>query len=75
MHDYRGRRDAYGYKLHATEECVADELACVAGLVCGKNTLGSRLYNSWLPLPSRPRVARIKSCVRRRRDCSVAISA
>ena len=37
LHDYRGRRDAYGYKLHATEECVADELACVAGLVCGKN--------------------------------------
>jgi coenzyme F420-0:L-glutamate ligase/coenzyme F420-1:gamma-L-glutamate ligase len=39
IHDYRGRRDAYGYKLHATEECVADELACVAGLVCGKNAL------------------------------------
>ncbi len=38
LHDYRGRRDAYGYKMHATEECVADELACVAGLVCGKNT-------------------------------------
>lgn len=38
MHDYRGHRDAYGYKLHATEECVADELACVAGLVCGKNS-------------------------------------
>ena len=37
LHDYRGRRDAYGYKMHATEECVADELACVAGLVCGKN--------------------------------------
>ena len=37
--DYRGRRDAYGYKMHATEECVADELACVAGLVCGKNAL------------------------------------
>ncbi len=37
MHDYRGQSDAYGYKLHATEECVADELACVAGLVCGKN--------------------------------------
>ena len=37
MHDYRGHTDAYGYKLHATEECVADELACVAGLVCGKN--------------------------------------
>lgn len=37
MHDYRGQADAYGYKMHATEECVADELACVAGLVCGKN--------------------------------------
>ena len=35
--DYRGRADAYGYKMHATEEAVADELACVAGLVCGKN--------------------------------------
>jgi F420-0:gamma-glutamyl ligase len=25
--------------MHATEECVADELACMAGLVCGKATL------------------------------------
>jgi coenzyme F420-0:L-glutamate ligase/coenzyme F420-1:gamma-L-glutamate ligase len=39
IHDYRGHRDAYGYKMHSTEECVADELACLAGLVCGKNTL------------------------------------
>jgi coenzyme F420-0:L-glutamate ligase/coenzyme F420-1:gamma-L-glutamate ligase len=39
IHDYRGRRDTYGYKLHSTEECVADELAGVAGLVCGKNAL------------------------------------
>jgi coenzyme F420-0:L-glutamate ligase/coenzyme F420-1:gamma-L-glutamate ligase len=37
LHDYRGRRDVYGYEMHATEECVADELACLAGLVCGKN--------------------------------------
>ena len=37
IHDYRGRADAYGYKMHATEEAVADELACVAGLVCGKD--------------------------------------
>lgn len=37
IHDYRGRADSYGYRLHATEEAVADELACVAGLVCGKN--------------------------------------
>ena len=38
IHDYRGRRDPYGYKMHATEEAVADELASVAGLVCGKDT-------------------------------------
>lgn len=37
MYDYRGQRDAYGYRMHSSEECVADELACVAGLVCGKN--------------------------------------
>ena len=37
MLDYRGKRDPYGYTMHATEEAVADELACVAGLVCGKN--------------------------------------
>ncbi|HEY7354492.1 MAG TPA: coenzyme F420-0:L-glutamate ligase [Terriglobales bacterium] len=34
--DYRGRKDAHGYKLHATAEAVADEIACAAGLVCGK---------------------------------------
>jgi len=37
LHDYRGQRDLYDYEMHATEECVADELACLAGLVCGKN--------------------------------------
>lgn len=36
LHDYRGRRDAHGYTLHASEDAVADELACAAGLVCGK---------------------------------------
>ena len=34
--DYRRRSDPYGYVLHATVEAVADELACAAGLVCGK---------------------------------------
>ena len=34
--DYRGQRDHHGYGLHASVEAVADELACVAGLVCGK---------------------------------------
>lgn len=37
IHNYRGQLDAYGYKLHSTEECVADELASVASLVCEKN--------------------------------------
>ena len=36
LQDYRGRRDPHGYSLHATIEAVADELACAAGLVCGK---------------------------------------
>src|SRR6202795_280013 len=34
--DYRGRRDPHGYSLHATVDAAADELACAAGLVCGK---------------------------------------
>lgn len=34
--DHRGKRDPHGYMLHATAEAVADELACAAGLVCGK---------------------------------------
>jgi len=37
IHDYRGKADMYGYQMHATEEAVADELACVAGLICGKD--------------------------------------
>jgi coenzyme F420-0:L-glutamate ligase/coenzyme F420-1:gamma-L-glutamate ligase len=36
MHDYRGERDSHQYKLQASVEAVADELACAAGLVCGK---------------------------------------
>jgi coenzyme F420-0:L-glutamate ligase/coenzyme F420-1:gamma-L-glutamate ligase len=36
LHDYRGRRDPHGYALRVTMEAVADELACAAGLVCGK---------------------------------------
>ena len=34
--DFCGRRDPYGYRLHSTLEAVADELACVSGLACGK---------------------------------------
>jgi coenzyme F420-0:L-glutamate ligase / coenzyme F420-1:gamma-L-glutamate ligase len=36
LRDDRGRRDPNGYQLKASVEAVADELACAAGLVCGK---------------------------------------
>jgi coenzyme F420-0:L-glutamate ligase/coenzyme F420-1:gamma-L-glutamate ligase len=36
LRDDRGRSDPQGYKLRASLEAVADELACAAGLVCGK---------------------------------------
>lgn len=36
LRDDRDRRDPHGYKLKASVEAVADELACAAGLVCGK---------------------------------------
>jgi len=34
--DYRGQRDSHGYRMHASVDAIADELACAAGLVCGK---------------------------------------
>jgi coenzyme F420-0:L-glutamate ligase/coenzyme F420-1:gamma-L-glutamate ligase len=34
--DHRGKRDPHGYVLHASAAAIADELACAAGLVCGK---------------------------------------
>ncbi len=36
LRDDRRKGDAPGYVLPATVEAVADELACAAGLVCGK---------------------------------------
>lgn len=36
LRDDRGRRDPHGYKLKASVEAIADELAAAAGLVCGK---------------------------------------
>jgi coenzyme F420-0:L-glutamate ligase/coenzyme F420-1:gamma-L-glutamate ligase len=36
LHDYRGRPDSHGYALQASIEADADQLACAAGLVCGK---------------------------------------
>src|SRR5688572_7724323 len=34
--DHRGRRDPHGYRLKASLEAVADEIACAAGVACGK---------------------------------------
>jgi len=34
--NYAGQRDPHGYALHTSVEAVADEVACAAGLVCGK---------------------------------------
>jgi len=36
LHDYRGCRDPHNYKLQASIDADADQLACAAGLVCGK---------------------------------------
>jgi coenzyme F420-0:L-glutamate ligase / coenzyme F420-1:gamma-L-glutamate ligase len=36
LHDYRGRRDPHHYRLQASIDADADQLACAAGLVCGK---------------------------------------
>ena len=36
LQDLRGRRDAHGYELHATQIAVADEIAGAAELVMGK---------------------------------------
>ena len=36
LNDYRGRRDPHGYPLRVSIDAIADELACAAGLVCGK---------------------------------------
>ena len=36
LHDYRGLTDSHGYTLQASIDADADQLACAAGLVCGK---------------------------------------
>lgn len=36
LHDFRGQLDPHGYRMHASAEAIADELACLAGLACGK---------------------------------------
>jgi coenzyme F420-0:L-glutamate ligase/coenzyme F420-1:gamma-L-glutamate ligase len=36
LRDDRSRVDPHGYKLRVSLEAIADEIACAAGLVCGK---------------------------------------
>lgn len=36
LFDYRNQLDSHGHALRVSMEAVADELACAAGLVCGK---------------------------------------
>ena len=36
LRDDRAQRDPHGYELRVSEEAVADEIACAAGLTCGK---------------------------------------
>jgi coenzyme F420-0:L-glutamate ligase / coenzyme F420-1:gamma-L-glutamate ligase len=36
LHDHRGQNDPHGYTLKASVDADADQLACAAGLVCGK---------------------------------------
>jgi coenzyme F420-0:L-glutamate ligase / coenzyme F420-1:gamma-L-glutamate ligase len=36
LHDRRGHSDPHGYTLKASVDADADQLACAAGLVCGK---------------------------------------
>lgn len=38
--DQRGLQDLFGYTLHASEECIADELAAAASLVMGQSDEG-----------------------------------
>jgi len=58
LRDDRGRRDSHGYKLKASVEAVADELACAAGLVCGKlNRTPACIVRGFSYQPGRGRVA------------------
>ncbi|MEZ4862330.1 MAG: coenzyme F420-0:L-glutamate ligase [Caldilineaceae bacterium] len=38
--DQRGLNDLYGYELHSSEECIADELAAAASLIMGQSNEG-----------------------------------
>jgi coenzyme F420-0:L-glutamate ligase/coenzyme F420-1:gamma-L-glutamate ligase len=60
LRDDRGRRDPHGYQLKASVEAIADELACAAGLVCGKlNRLPACLVRGFPYVPGEGRTAEL----------------
>jgi coenzyme F420-0:L-glutamate ligase/coenzyme F420-1:gamma-L-glutamate ligase len=56
LRDSRGAHDPYGYKLKVTLEAVADELAGMAGLACGKlSRIPACIIRGYLYQPGRGR--------------------
>ncbi len=62
LRDDRGRRDPHGYTLQASLEAVADELACAAGLVCGKLNRTPACIIRGFPYSERPAAAAPATC-------------
>lgn len=64
LDDWRGRRDAHGYELHATEVAVADQLASAADLARRKDSqepvVVIRGAERWLTAEDGPGAAAIK---------------
>ena len=53
--DQRGLADLFGYTLHASEECIADELAAAASLLMGQSDEGRpAVVVRGYPLPAAP---------------------
>ncbi len=53
--DQRGLADLFGYTLHASEECIADELAAAASLLMGQSDEGRpAVIVRGYPLPAAP---------------------
>jgi coenzyme F420-0:L-glutamate ligase / coenzyme F420-1:gamma-L-glutamate ligase len=60
VRDDRGHRDPHGYLLHASVEAIADELACAAGLVCGKlNRTPACVVRGFSHVPARGRARQL----------------
>jgi coenzyme F420-0:L-glutamate ligase / coenzyme F420-1:gamma-L-glutamate ligase len=67
LRDDRGLRDPHGYRLHASLEAVADELAAAAGLVCGQAQPHASLHHSRILVRNSPRTRERPASPRRQR--------